>query len=124
MRIRYIAAAGAATAALTLGAALPASADAHADGAAAKRRVTKVQVFQDANYRNRNTTFTENMRNLKVDGWNDTISSAINKGNRTVTFYQHARYEGARFSLKPGEREPHFGDHDHMSDATSSIKFS
>ncbi|MFI6768019.1 peptidase inhibitor family I36 protein [Streptomyces sp. NPDC050355] len=125
MRIRHIVAAGAAATALSLGAALPAFADGHAsvaaDQAAAAKR--KVQVFQDAEYKNRNTTFTENMRNLKKDGWNDTISSARNKGNRTVTFYQHKNYEGARFSLAPGEKEPHFGDHPHMSDATSSVKF-
>ncbi|MFI9076104.1 peptidase inhibitor family I36 protein [Streptomyces sioyaensis] len=126
MRIRHLVAAGAAATALSLGAALPAVADGHAsvaaDQAAAAKR--KVQVFQDAKYKNRNTTFTENMRNLQKDGWNDTISSAKNEGHRTVTFYQHKNYEGARFSLAPGEKEPHFGDHSGMSDATSSIKFS
>ncbi|QTZ94365.1 peptidase inhibitor family I36 protein [Streptomyces auratus] len=126
MRIRHLVAAAAAATALSLGAALPAFADSHAsvaaDQAAAAKR--KVRVFQDAKYKNRNTTFTENMRNLKKDGWNDTISSAKNEGNRTVTFYQHKNYEGARFSLAPGEKEPHFGDHAGMSDATSSIKFS
>ncbi|MEW1748238.1 peptidase inhibitor family I36 protein [Streptomyces angustmyceticus] len=123
MRIRHIVAAGAAATALSLGAVLPAFADDHApvaQQAAAKR---KVKVYQDAEYRNRNTTFTENMRNLKKDGWNDTISSARNLGTCTVTFYQHKNYEGARFSLAKGEREPHFGDHPHMSDATSSVKF-
>ncbi|WP_405412341.1 beta/gamma crystallin-related protein [Streptomyces decoyicus] len=137
MRIRHIAAAGAATAALTLGVALPASASdaqpsagrSHAVAAhdvsdlgalAAKR---KVKVYQDAKYKNRNTTFTENMRNLKHDGWNDTISSAQNQGKCTVVFYQHSNYHGAKFSLAKGEKEPHFGDHPHMSDATSSIKF-
>ncbi|MEU5213221.1 peptidase inhibitor family I36 protein [Streptomyces sp. NPDC020742] len=123
MRIRHIAAAGAAAAALTLGAALPASADAHADVAAAKGRVTKVKVYQDAKFKNRRTTFTHNMRNLKHDGWNDTISSAKNLGNRTVTFYQHAGYTGASFSLKPHHEEAHFGHHSGMSDATSSIEF-
>jgi hypothetical protein len=124
--MRHIVAAGAAAAALSLGAALPAFADDHApvvaadQSAAAKR---KVKVYQDAKYKNRNTTFTENMRNLKKDGWNDTISSAKNLGNRTVTFYQHKNYEGAKFSLAPGEKEPHFGDHAGMSDATSSVKF-
>lgn len=125
MRMRHIVAAGAAATALSLGAALPALADGHAsvaaDQAVAAKR--KVQVYQDAKYKNRNTTFTENMRNLKKDGWNDTISSAKNKGNRTVTFFQHKNYEGARFSLTPGENEPHFGDHPGMSDATSSVKF-
>ncbi|MGA5267120.1 peptidase inhibitor family I36 protein [Streptomyces lydicamycinicus] len=137
MRIRHIAIAGTAAAALTLGAALPAFAGdtqppakpSHTAAAhdtsdlralAAKR---KVQVFQDASYENRRTTFTENMRNLKKDGWNDTISSAINQGKCPVTFYQHKAYVGAGFSLTKGEREPHFGDHPHMSDATSSIKF-
>ncbi|CAL9568912.1 peptidase inhibitor family I36 protein [Streptomyces sp. NPDC101145] len=106
------------------GSALPAVAEAKADTAAAKARVTKVQVFQDAKYKNRNTTFTKNVKNLKDVGWNDTISSAKNKGNRAVTFYQHANYKGARFTLLPGESEPHFGDHSGMHDSTSSIKFS
>ncbi|MCF3144015.1 peptidase inhibitor family I36 protein [Streptomyces platensis] len=123
MRMRLLAVAGATASALTLGIALPAAADGHADVAAAKRVVKKVKVWQDAEYTNRNTTFTHNKRNLKNDGWNDTISSAKNLGNRTVTFFQHKNYEGARFSLAPGEKEPHFGDHSHMSDATSSIKF-
>ncbi|MGI5260782.1 peptidase inhibitor family I36 protein [Streptomyces angustmyceticus] len=137
MRMRHIVAVGAAATALSLGAALPAFAgdaqpsaersrtaaahDATDLGALAAKR--KVKVYQDANYRNRNTTFTENMRNLKKDGWNDTISSAENLGTCTVTFYQHKNYEGARFSLAKGEKEPHFGDHPHMSDATSSVKF-
>ncbi|MFJ3952092.1 peptidase inhibitor family I36 protein [Streptomyces sp. Je 1-4] len=123
MRIRLIAAAGATAAALTLGIALPAAADGHADVAAAKRAVKKVKVYQDANFKNRNTTFTENMRNLKKDGWNDTISSAKNLGNRRVTFYQHKNYTGASFSLKPHHKEAHFGHHAGMSDATSSIEF-
>ncbi|MET8021560.1 peptidase inhibitor family I36 protein [Streptomyces decoyicus] len=137
MRIRHIAVAGAAAAALTLGVALPAFAgdtqpsagrshavaahDASDLGALAAKR--KVKVYQDAKYKNRNTTFTHNMRNLKHDGWNDTISSAKNLGKCTVTFFQHKNHEGARFSLTKGEREPHFGAHSHMSDATSSIKF-
>ncbi|MGG7575766.1 peptidase inhibitor family I36 protein [Streptomyces sirii] len=122
MRIRHIAAAGTAVTALTLGVALPAAADSHA-GVAANGRVTKVKVWQDAKFENRNTTFTHNVKNLKHEGWNDTISSAKNKGNRTVTFYQHSNYHGAKFSLAKGESEPHFGDHPRMSDATSSIKF-
>ncbi|MEU9482398.1 peptidase inhibitor family I36 protein [Streptomyces decoyicus] len=137
MRIRHIAAAGAAAAALTLGAALPAFAgdtqpsagrshtvaahDASDLGALAAKR--KVKVYQDAKYKNRNTTFTENMWNLKHDGWNDTISSAKNLGKCTVTFYQHSKFHGAKFSLAKGESEPHFGDHPGMSDATSSVKF-
>ncbi|MFG2287567.1 peptidase inhibitor family I36 protein [Streptomyces sp. NPDC048595] len=123
MRIRHIAAAGVAVTALTLGAALPAAADSHATVADAQRVVKKVKVYQDASYKNRRTTFTHNVKNLKHEGWNDTISSARNLGNRTVTFYQHAGYTGARFSLKPHESEPHFGDVG-MSDSTSSIKFS
>lgn len=126
MRIRHIVAAGAAAAALSLGAALPAFADDHApvvaDQAFAAKR--KVKVYQDAEFKNRNTTFTHNMRNLKHDGWNDTISSAKNLGNRTVTFYQNAGYMGASFSLKPHHKEAHFGHHSGMSDATSSIEFS
>ncbi|MEU9117277.1 peptidase inhibitor family I36 protein [Streptomyces sp. NPDC048483] len=126
MRIRNIVAAGAAAAALSLGVALPAFADGHApvaaDQAAAAKR--KVVVFQDAKYKNRSTTFTKNIPKLSKYGWNDTISSAKNKGNRTVTFYQHKNYVGASFPLAPGEKEPHFGDHSNMSDATSSIKFS
>ncbi|MGY5130327.1 peptidase inhibitor family I36 protein [Streptomyces nigrescens] len=126
MRIRHIASAGAAAAALTLGVTLPAFADGHAsvaaDQAAAAKR--KVLVFQDAKYKNRSTTFTKSIPKLSKYGWNDTISSAKNKGNRTVKFYQHKNYVGARFSLTKGEKEPHFGDHAGMSDATSSIKFS
>ncbi|MFE1171896.1 peptidase inhibitor family I36 protein [Streptomyces sp. NPDC058773] len=127
---------GAAVAALTLGVALPASAIEAQPSAAPSHAVVahhtadlgdfaakrKVKVYQDGGYKNRNTTFTENMRNLKKDGWNDTISSAKNQGKRTVTFYQHAGYTGARFSLAPGESEPHFGDVG-MGDKTSSVKF-
>ncbi|MGW7367945.1 peptidase inhibitor family I36 protein [Streptomyces sp. NPDC054841] len=103
--------------------ALSAPADSHADVAAAKGGTTKVQIFQDAEYKNRNTTFTENMRDLSKDGWDNTISSAKNKGNRGVTFYQHAGYHGARFYLPAGQSEPHFGDVG-MHDNTSSVKFS
>ncbi|MGI5262313.1 beta/gamma crystallin-related protein [Streptomyces angustmyceticus] len=137
MRIRLIAAVGAAATALTLGAALPASASnaqpsaggshavaAHhtADlGALAAKR--KVKVYQDASYKNRNTTFTHNMKNLKHDGWDNTISSAENLGKCTVKLFQHANFHGARITLERGEREPHFGDHSGMHDSTSSIKF-
>ncbi|MFI6764758.1 peptidase inhibitor family I36 protein [Streptomyces sp. NPDC050355] len=62
-------------------------------------------VYQDAKYENRSTTFTENVPRLSTYGWNDTISSAKNTGNRTVTFYQHKNYKGASFSLAPGEQE-------------------
>ncbi|MFE0379133.1 peptidase inhibitor family I36 protein [Streptomyces inhibens] len=122
MRIRQVAAVVAAAAVLTLGVALPASADVHADVAAPQGRVTKVQVFQDAKYENRSTTFTHNVPKLSKYGWNDTISSAKNKGNRTVTFYQHTYYRGAHFSLAPGDREAHFGNRG-LPDSTSSIKF-
>ncbi|TJZ44652.1 hypothetical protein FCH28_30585 [Streptomyces piniterrae] len=124
MRIRHIAAAGIAVTALTLGAALPAAADSHATVADAKRVVKKVKVYQDAKFKNRNTTFTENMRDLSKDGWDNTISSAKNLGNRTVTFYSKANYTGASFSLKPHHSEAHFGAHDGMHDSTSSIEFS
>ncbi|TJZ54543.1 hypothetical protein FCH28_15675 [Streptomyces piniterrae] len=110
MRIGHLAATGAAAAALTLGAALPASADGHPDLAAAKPN-PKVKVFERPMFQGRNATFTRNVRNLPPRGW-DGIGSAKNKGNRTVTFYQHANYGGARFSLAPGEAEPHLGDHD------------
>ncbi|MFH8679545.1 peptidase inhibitor family I36 protein [Streptomyces lydicus] len=126
MRIRQIAAAGTAAAALMLGAALPASANSHVSVAAAQAKAKaakKVEVFQDANFRNRRTHFTKNQPNLKDVGWNDTISSAINQGRRTVTFYTDAYYHGASLSLAPGGKIAHFGDHKHMSDATSSIKF-
>ncbi|WP_432141216.1 peptidase inhibitor family I36 protein [Streptomyces sp. bgisy084] len=124
MRIRHVAAASAAAAALMLGLALPASADGHADAAPAKRVAKKVIVYQDPKFKNRRATFTHNMRNLKDVGWNNTISSAKNVGNRTVTFYQNAGYTGAHFSLGPHEKEPHFGDLAGMDNATSSIKFS
>ncbi|WP_328677408.1 beta/gamma crystallin family protein [Streptomyces sp. NBC_00322] len=123
MRIRLIAAAGAAAAALSLGAALPAFANTHAGVAAPQAKGAKVKVFQDANYKNRNTTFTENMRDLKKNGWDNTISSAINQGKRTVTFYSAPNFRGAHFSLAPGEGRAHFGAINGMSDATSSIKF-
>ncbi|MFI1161734.1 peptidase inhibitor family I36 protein [Streptomyces sioyaensis] len=137
MRIRHMAAAGTAAAALMLGVALPASASdaqpsagrSHAVaahhttdlGALAVKR--KVKVWKNAEYDSLNTTFTENMRNLKKDGWNDTISSAKNLGNRGVTFYSDAGYTGAHFYLKAHHDEPHFGSQPGMSDATSSIEF-
>lgn len=123
MRIRVIAAVGTAAAALSLGAALPAFAHGHTDVAAPLAKGDQVKVFQDANYKNRNTTFTEDMWDLEKDGWNDTISSAINQGKRKVTFYTGVHFTGARFSLAPGEREPHFGDISNMSDNTTSVKF-
>ncbi|MCL7491518.1 MULTISPECIES: peptidase inhibitor family I36 protein [Streptomyces] len=136
MRIRHIAAAGAVAAALTLGVTLPASAgDAqpsagrspvvaahHAADLGALMAKRKVKVYQDANYRNRNTTFTEDMWDLRKDGWNDTISSAINQGHRTVTFYSGVKGHGASFSLAPGDREAHFGNRG-MPDTTTSVMF-
>jgi hypothetical protein len=137
MRIRLIAAAGAAATALALGAALPASANNaqpsagrshavaahHTAGLGALAAKRKVKVYQDANFRNRNTTFTENMRNLKKDGWNDTISSAKNQGKCTVKLFQHAKYQGARLTLARGEVEAHTSHTSGMHDSTSSIKF-
>ncbi|MEU9117320.1 beta/gamma crystallin-related protein [Streptomyces sp. NPDC048483] len=110
MRISHLATTGAAAAALTLGAALPASADGHPDLAAAKPN-PKVQVFERPMFQGRHAIFTRSVRNLPARGW-DRIGSAKNKGNRTVTFYQHKDYQGARYSLAPGEQQSHLGDHD------------
>ncbi|REK86166.1 hypothetical protein DY245_34045 [Streptomyces inhibens] len=121
MRIRHIAAAGAAAAALSLGAALPALADSHA-GVAPKAAGPNVKVYVDANYQGASTSTRTSLPRLSPYGWNDKISSAKNLGNRTVTFYQHTYYRGAHFSLAPGDREAHFG-HRGLPDSTSSIKF-
>ncbi|GGQ21712.1 beta/gamma crystallin-related protein [Streptomyces roseolilacinus] len=99
-----------------------APADGHAGVAAAKARITKVVVFQDAKFKNRSTTFTKNVPHLKKFGWDNTISSAKNKGNRTVSFHQHPDYKGAKFALAPGHTEAHFSKRG-MHDNTSSIKF-
>ncbi|MGW1375189.1 peptidase inhibitor family I36 protein [Streptomyces sp. NPDC002446] len=125
MRIRNIVAAGTAAAALSLGVALPAFADSHATVAAPQAAAPrqKVVVYQDANFSNRSTTFTKDVAKLSKYGWNDTISSARNKGQRKVTFYQHKNHMGSSFYLERGQSEAHFGDHHNMSDATSSIKF-
>ena len=131
MRIRRIAAAGAAAAALSLGVALPAFAHGHTPAfahghtgvAAPLAKGAKVWVYQDANFQNRRTTFTENMWNLKKDGWDNTISSAKNVGKRCVTFYSDPYFHGVRLTLAPGDSEAHFGNHKGMSDATSSVKF-
>ncbi|WP_044366948.1 peptidase inhibitor family I36 protein [Streptomyces natalensis] len=123
MRIRLIAAAGAAAAALSLGAALPAFANSHASVAAPLAKGAKVKVFQDAKYKNRNTTFTENMWNLKHDGWNDTISSAINEGKRAVTFSSEPYFHGAHFSLAPGYRLPATGYRDAYVVGVGSLTF-
>ncbi|MEU8679941.1 hypothetical protein [Streptomyces sp. NPDC048611] len=136
MRIRHIAIAGTAAAALTLGVALPAFAgdtqpsvershtvsaqDASDFGALAAKR--KVKVWQDAKYKNRNTTFTESMWDLRKDGWDNTISSAKNLGNRTVTFAAGVKGHGAKFSLAPGDKEAHFG-HRGLPDTTTSVMF-
>ncbi|MFJ9468245.1 hypothetical protein [Streptomyces caniferus] len=136
MRIRLIAAAGAAATALALGAALPASAsDAqppagrshavtahHTAGLGALMASKKVKVFQDANYKNRRTTFTESMWDLRKDGWDNTISSAKNLGHRTVTFASGTKGHGASFSLAPGDREAHFGNRG-LPDTTTSVMF-
>ncbi|MEV0373255.1 beta/gamma crystallin-related protein [Streptomyces sp. NPDC050636] len=121
MRIGHIAATGAAAAALTLGAALPASADGHPDLAAAKPN-PKVQVFEHPKVLGRYATFTRNVPNLPPRGWNR-IGSAKNKGNRTVTFYRHTNYKGARFPLAPGEKVRDFGDHNGMHDGPGSLRF-
>ncbi len=105
------------------GGAVQVAADSHADIAAAKGRVTKVKVYEDANFNGSNTIFTENMKNLKKDGWNDKISSAKNLGNRSVTFYQHAGYEGAHFTLPARLSESKFSSHHHMHDSTTSVRF-
>ncbi|MFE1175938.1 hypothetical protein [Streptomyces sp. NPDC058773] len=136
MRIRHMAAAGAATVTLTLGIALPASAsDAqpstgrshavaahHTAGLGTLMASKKVQVFQDANYENRNTTFTSSKWDLSKDGWNDTISSAKNLGTRTVTFASGEKGTGAKFSLAGGDREAHFG-YRGLPDTTTSVMF-
>ncbi|MEU4497520.1 beta/gamma crystallin-related protein [Streptomyces sp. NPDC023998] len=122
MRIHLIAAAGAAAAALSLGAALPAFANTHAGVAAPQAKGAKVQVFQDAKYKNRSTTFTQDMPDLKKVGWDNTISSAKNQGKRTVSFYSNAHFSGAQLTLAPGQWVAHFGYTRGMSDAASSIK--
>ncbi|MGW1793645.1 peptidase inhibitor family I36 protein [Streptomyces tubercidicus] len=136
MRIRHIAAAGTAAAALTLGVALPASAsDAqpsvershtvaahHTAGLGALVASKKVQVFQHAVYEGRNTTFTSSKWDLSKDGWDNTISSAKNLGTRTVTFASDEKGTGAKFSLAGGDREAHFG-YRGLPDTTTSVMF-
>ncbi|MFJ9468243.1 beta/gamma crystallin-related protein [Streptomyces caniferus] len=108
MRIRHLAAAGTAAAALTLGAALPASAnDSPAAAGPLKTDRTKVKVFEHPAFQGRYTAFTRKMPNLPAHGW-DHIGSARNAGKRTVIFFSGANYRGAHFSLAPGESEPHF----------------
>ncbi|QIK04757.1 hypothetical protein G7Z12_00350 [Streptomyces sp. ID38640] len=136
MRIRHMVAAGAAAAALTLGVALPASAGNaqpstgrshavaahHTAGLGALMASKKVQVFQDANYENRNTIFTSSKWDLRKDGWDNTISSAKNFGKRTVTFASGVKGHGASFSLEGGDREAHFGNRG-LPDTTTSVMF-
>ncbi|MFF4950410.1 peptidase inhibitor family I36 protein [Streptomyces chattanoogensis] len=133
MRIRYIAAAGAA-AALALGVSVPAFAEGHAGVApraahsvaadheafGAKRLVV---FWEDGGYEGKHQSTDSKIPKLSKYGWNDTISSAKNKGNRTVTFHQHTHYEGAKLRLGPGESEAHFGDRN-FGDKASSISFS
>ncbi|WP_432142527.1 beta/gamma crystallin-related protein [Streptomyces sp. bgisy084] len=122
MRISHLAAAGAA-AALTLACALPASADGPLAAAGPlKADRAKVKVFEDPKFHGKYTVFTRSVPNLPARGV-DRIGSAKNTGKRTVTFYQHINHSGAHFSLKPGESEPHFGDHSGMFDKAGSLYF-
>ncbi|MFD9210205.1 hypothetical protein ACFVZM_28485 [Streptomyces sioyaensis] len=74
MRIRRTVAAGAAAAALTLFAALPASADGPAAsgplnaGNAGKAKV-KVKIFEQPKFQGRYTVLTHGVRNLPAAGW-------------------------------------------------------
>ncbi|MGA4881513.1 beta/gamma crystallin-related protein [Streptomyces lydicamycinicus] len=114
MRLRHLAAAGAAAAALTLTSVPPASADQPVAAAGPlKADRAKAKVFEDPKYHGKHTVFTRSVPNLPAHGF-DRIGSAKNIGKRTVTFYQHINYSGAHFSLKPGESEPHFGNHPAM----------
>ncbi|AJT65482.1 peptidase inhibitor family I36 protein [Streptomyces chattanoogensis] len=133
MRIRYIAAAGAA-AALALGASVPAFAEGHAGVAPrAAHSVTAdheafgakrlVVFWEHGGYKGKQGRTDSNLPKLSKYGWNDTISSAQNRGNRTVTFWQDTVYEGATLRLGPGEKEAHFG-YRHFGDKASSISFS
>ncbi|MBM4791841.1 hypothetical protein HXP44_07185 [Streptomyces sioyaensis] len=121
MRIRRTAVAGAAAAALTLVAALPASADGAAAAGPLKAGKAKVKIFEQPKFQGRYTVLTHGVRNLPAAGW-EHIGSAKNTGKRTATFYEHAGYHGARFSLAPGESEPDFGDVG-MGDKTGSLMF-
>ncbi len=110
MRIRRLVAAGAAAAALTLGAALPAFADgSQEDAGTPKAGRAKVELYKRAEFKGGHATFTRSVSNLPAHGW-DYIGSTKNLGKRTVVFYQHSNYGGARFSLAPGEKLAHMGD--------------
>ncbi|MEU9482396.1 beta/gamma crystallin-related protein [Streptomyces decoyicus] len=123
MPIRHLAAVGAAAAALTLASALPATADGPAAAAGPlKADRAKVVVFEHPVFKGKRTTFTRSVLNLPALGL-DGIGSARNTGKRTVTFYQHINYHGAKFSLKPGESEPYFGNHSGMSSGAGSLHF-
>ncbi|MFH8410985.1 peptidase inhibitor family I36 protein [Streptomyces sp. NPDC018019] len=139
MRIRRITTLGVTAAALVLGPALPALANGPqpaptvhhirtatgdtADTAAGKARPRqKVEVWEHAKYKGKSKVFKNNQKNLKSSSWNDTISSAKNRGRRAVTFYSESHYHGAKFSLLSGQKEAHFGNRG-MADTTSSIKF-
>ncbi|MEE4417752.1 beta/gamma crystallin-related protein [Streptomyces bugieae] len=122
MRISHLAA-GAVAAALALGSSLPAFADSSQEaGGPLKPREAKVKLYEQPNFKGRYGVITRSMANLRANGW-DHSGSATNPGKRTVTFYQHTGYNGARFSLAPGEKEPHFGNHPHMSDGPGSLHF-
>ncbi|MFC9235140.1 beta/gamma crystallin-related protein [Streptomyces decoyicus] len=123
MRISHLAAAGEAAAAFTLASALPATADGPAAAAGPlKADRAKVAVFEHPAFKGKRTTFTRSVPNLPALGL-DGIGSARNTGKRTVTFYEHINYHGAKFSLKPGESEPHFGNHHGMFDRAGSLHF-
>ncbi|WP_327700816.1 beta/gamma crystallin-related protein [Streptomyces decoyicus] len=122
MRISHLAAVGAAAAALTLASALPASADGPAAAGPLKADRAKVVVFEQPKFKGKRTTFTHSVPNLPALGLDD-IGSAKNTGKRTVTFYRHINYSGAKFSLGPGKAEPHFGDHSGMSSGAGSLHF-
>lgn len=123
MRIRHIAAAGAAAAALTLGASLPAFADGPQEATGTlKPREAKVKLYEQPKFKGRYAVFTHSVANLRAQGC-DHSGSAKNPGKRTVIFYQHANYTGARLSLAPGESEPHFGDHAGMGDGPGALHF-
>ncbi|GAB7035764.1 beta/gamma crystallin-related protein [Streptomyces sp. NPDC021749] len=110
MRIGYMAATGAAVAALSLGAALPAAADGvQANAGVPKTRGAKVMVYKHANFKGMRTTFTRAEPNLAARGLYH-VGSAMNPGKRTAVFYTGKNYHGAAFSLAPGKYVTHAGD--------------
>lgn len=98
--------------------------------AASAQPKQKVFVYIHARYDGARKTIRKNDRNLRDNNFpngkslNDSISSAINKGKRAVTFYADKNYNGrhGRLTLARGDREAHFGNKG-MGDQTSSIKF-